>query len=198
MEILPGAVVLLSLERFFYIWLCREPWRFAEWCRIPWSKRPFDPVLGVEALFYVFKAVQLIVVIWWCFAFGGRIWPPVVEPMAITIGALLLASGQLLSAVAFRRLGRIGVFYGGQFGYPVQWQREFPFSWFRHPQYVAGVASIWGAMMILRYPAPDWIVLPIIQTIYYWLGARLESYRHAADLRIRMNGVELIDRDQIV
>jgi hypothetical protein len=35
-------------------------------------------------------------------------------------------------------------------------------------------------MLILRYPAHDWIVLPVIETIYYWLGARLESYRHVA------------------
>ncbi len=183
MEILPGAVVLLSLERFFYIWLCRDPGRFVAWCRVPWSKRPFDPVVGVEALFYVFKAVQLIVIIWWCFAFGGRIWPSAAGPVATAIGAVLLAGGQLLNAAAFHRLGRISVFYGGQFGHPVPWQSGFPFSWFRHPQYVAGVASIWGAMLILRYPEPDWIGLPLIETIYYWLGARLESYRHAQPVR---------------
>ena len=183
MEILPGAVVLLSLERFFYIWLCRDPGHFVSLCRMPWSKRPFDPVRGVEALFYVFKAVQLIVIIWWCFAFGGRLWPPTAGPVAIAIGAVVLALGQLLNAAAFYRLGRISVFYGGQFGHPVPWQSGFPFSWFRHPQYVAGVASIWGAMLILRYPAPDWIVLPLLETLYYWLGARLESYRHAEPVR---------------
>jgi methylene-fatty-acyl-phospholipid synthase len=182
-EVLPGAVVLLSLERFFYLWLCRDPGRFAAWCRVPWSKQPFDPVLGVEALFYVFKALLLIVIIWWCFAFGGRIWPPAAGPVAITIGAMLVLCGQVLNAAAFHRLGRISVFYGGQFGHPVRWQTDFPFSWFRHPQYVAGIASIWGVMLILRYPAPDWIGLPMIETIYYWLGARLESYRHAAPVR---------------
>jgi methylene-fatty-acyl-phospholipid synthase len=182
-EVLPGAIVLLSLERFFYIFLCRDPGRFAEWCRVPWSKRPFDPVLGVQALFYVFKAVQVLVIVWWCFAFGGRFWPPAAGPLAISIGTMLLVSGQLLNAVAFRRLGRIGAFYGGQFGHPVPWHTGFPFSWFRHPQYVAGVASIWGAMLILRYPEPDWIGLPLIETIYYWLGARLESYRHAQPVR---------------
>lgn len=187
MEVLPAAIVLLSVERFFYIWLCREPARFAAWCRMPWSGRRFDPVLGVEVMFYVFKAVQLFVVIWWCFAFGGRFWPPAAGSMAIIVGTLLLGSGQLLSLAAFHRLGQIGVFYGGQFGNPVTWQSGFPFSWFDHPQYVGAVASIWGTMLILRYPAPDWIVLPMIATIYYWLGARLESYRHAADLRVRVD-----------
>ena len=178
MEILPVAVLLLSLERFFYILLCRQPGRFAALCRIPWSRRRFDPVLGVEFMFYFFKAVQLMVVVGWCFAFGGRFWPPAAGSMDITVGALLIGSGQVLSLAAFHRLGRIGVFYGGQFGYPVKWHSGFPFSWFQHPQYVGAVASIWGTMLILRYPAHDWIVLPVIETIYYWLGARLESYRH--------------------
>ena len=183
MEVLPCAIVLLSLERFFYIWLCREPGRFADLCRIPWSGRPFTPVLAVELLFYVFKAVQLIVILWWCLAFGGRVFPVDAGALEITVGALLLASGQLLSLAAFHRLGRIGVFYGGQFGWPVKWQAGFPFSWFEHPQYVGAVASMWGALLILRYPGPDWIVLPTIVTIYYWLGSRLESYRHTEPVR---------------
>jgi hypothetical protein len=45
------------------------------------------------------------------------------------------------------------------------------------------VASIWRALLILRYPAPDWIVLPLLETFYYWLGTRLESYRHAELVR---------------
>ena len=183
MEVLPCAVVLLSLERFFYIWLCREPEHFAAWCRIPWSGRPFDPVLAVEVLFYFFKAVQLVVIIWWCFAFAGRVFPVTAGPLEITVGALLLAFGQLLSLAAFHRLGRIGVFYGGQFGWPVKWQHGFPFSWFQHPQYVGAVASMWGTMLILRYPAPDWVVVPAIVTVYYWLGSRLESYRHRQPVR---------------
>ena len=183
MEVLPAAVVLLSLERFFYIWLCRDPARFASWCRVPWSGRPFDPILAVEVFFYLFKAIQLFVVIWWCLAFGGRVFPVAAGPVEVTIGAVLLASGQLLSLAAFHRLGRITVFYGGQFGLPVRWQTGFPFSWFQHPQYVGAVASMWGTLLILRYPAPDWVILPMIETIYYWLGARLETYQHAAPVR---------------
>jgi hypothetical protein len=84
-------------------------------------------------MFYFFKAVQLIVVVGWCFAFGGRFWPPAAGSIDITVGTLLIGSGQLLSLAAFQRLGRIGVFYGGQFGYSVKWHSGFPFSWFQHP-----------------------------------------------------------------
>ena len=61
------------------------------------------------------------------------------------------------------------------FGHDVRWRYGFPFSWFRHPQYVGTVATIWGVFLALRWPHPDWIVLPLIETAYYVAGAWLED-----------------------
>lgn len=178
-----GAAALLSLERAYYIWLCRAPERFAAICRVPFGARRFDPVLGVEILFYGFKVIQFGVIAWWCLALGdGRLWPVTTDWRVVASGTILIASGQALNALVFRTLGRPGVFYAGQFGQPVPWHSGFPFSISRHPQYIGAVASIWGALIILRYPAPDWIVLPLLETFYYWLSTKLEYYGPSASM----------------
>ena len=86
----------------------------------------------------------------------------------------LLAAGQLLNVTVFHRLGTTGVFYGNRFGFEVQWCRAFPYSWLEHPQYVGAILSIWGCFAIMRYPQPDWYVLPALESLYYALAARFE------------------------
>jgi methylene-fatty-acyl-phospholipid synthase len=73
------------------------------------------------------------------------------------------------------KLGNEGVFYGNRFGRTVEWQSGFPFSLHPHPQYLGAALSVWGFMLAMRYPEPDWLVLPLISTVYYVFGARLES-----------------------
>jgi methylene-fatty-acyl-phospholipid synthase len=176
-----GAAALLSLERLFYVWLCREPRTFAGLCVIPGTGGRIDPVLGVQLVFGVCKAVQFGVFLWWCLRFGdGRLWPLEASPAALALGGGLVAAGQWLNVAVFRRIGRVGVFYGGQLGRAVPWRAEGPFSWFRHPQYVGVVASIWGLFLVARYPAPDWFVLPLLETVYYALSIRFERYEAAA------------------
>jgi phosphatidyl-N-methylethanolamine N-methyltransferase len=34
--------------------------------------------------------------------------------------------------------------------------------------------TIWGVFLIARFPNPDWFVLPVLETAYYAIGARLE------------------------
>ena len=91
------------------------------------------------------------------------------------VGGLLIVAGQLLNLSVFYRLGRVGVFYGGRFGHAVPWTDDFPFSVFAHPQYVGAVTSIWGFFLVMRFPHGDWYVLPVLETVYYALGARLEQ-----------------------
>ena len=81
----------------------------------------------------------------------------------------------MLNAAVFVRLGVTGVFYGNRFGHAVHWRYGFPFSWIRHPQYVGTVATIWGVFLALRFPNPDWIALPLLETAYYVAGAFLED-----------------------
>jgi methylene-fatty-acyl-phospholipid synthase len=162
------AALLLSLERICYIWIWRHPHRF----RAIWADA--DPVDALRYLFYGFKFLQLAVFAGWCYFYGGAIWPARIEPPAMALGMTLLIAGQGLKFSVFYRLGNVGVFYGKRFGHHVPWIRSFPFSVFEHPQYLGAVLSIWGLFLILRFPHADWYALPMLETIYYAIGARFE------------------------
>jgi methylene-fatty-acyl-phospholipid synthase len=86
----------------------------------------------------------------------------------------LIVLGQVLNLSVFFRLGKLGVFYGNRFGYPVLWCRRFPFSWFKHPQYTGALLSIWGFFLVMRFPHDDWYLLPALETVYYVVGAHFE------------------------
>lgn len=171
---LASAAALLGLERIFYFWLSRRPLTFVRICR---SAGGLDPVRAVEGLFYAFKTIQAGVFLWWCLAFsGGALLPVAAGPVAVAAGALLVAGSQVLNVMAFRRLGRVAAFYGREFGLSVPWRSEPPFTWTRHPQYLASVGTTWGVFLIFRFPHDDWFWLPLLTTVYYWLGATLERY----------------------
>ena len=96
------------------------------------------------------------------------------DSRALALGAVLIAVGQCLNVAVFYRLGATGVFYGDRFGRRVPWVRGFPFSVLAHPQYVGAVATIWGLFLAIRFPHPDWVALPLLETLYYAVGARFE------------------------
>jgi phosphatidyl-N-methylethanolamine N-methyltransferase len=173
--LLLGAAVLLSLERICYIWVWHAPDAFRAVCvRPPWS-RLGGCVENLRILFIGFKLLQAGVFVGWCFVCGGgSLVPWTGPPWAMALGVVALALGQWLSASVFRRLGHVGVFYGNRFGYRTPWCQTFPFTWFHHPQYVGAVLSVWGFFMVMRFPHPDWCVLPTLETVYYALGARFE------------------------
>jgi methylene-fatty-acyl-phospholipid synthase len=164
---LAGAMVLLSLERLFYRWVWHRPRRFEAWC----GGR--DPVDALARAMIGFKVVQLGVFIAWCFPVAGSGWAHG-GVAALLAGVLLIGVGQFLNVAVFRRLGRVGVFYGNRFGRPTLWCTGFPFSLLRHPQYVGASLSVWGFFLLFRFPHDDWFVLPAVETVYYALGAYLE------------------------
>ncbi|HUL73260.1 MAG TPA: methyltransferase [Vicinamibacterales bacterium] len=166
------AAALLSLERLFYVWISHRP-RDVE--RLIRARTRTSPVVAVQWLFAGFKAIQLSAFVLWVRAFGGPApWPVWQTAGVMTTAIALVLAGQALNLCVFYRLGRTGVFYGAQFGYEVAYVRAFPFSWFAHPQYVGAVLSIWGCFLALRFPHADWYVLPVLETVYYVIGARLE------------------------
>ena len=173
-NVLVWAAVLLTLERIFYVWLCRAPDAFRALAgRVVFTAEPTD---AVRTLFIGFKVLQIGVVVWWCLVHGGgTLWPIAAPAWAVGLGATLIAAGQTLNVGVFWRLGHAGVFYGNQLGYELEWRREFPFSVAAHPQYVGAVLTIWGVFLILRFPHGDWLILPALETAYYVLGARLEK-----------------------
>ena len=170
-----GAAGLLSMERLCYIAIWREPRRFEAWCARFISPMWNDPVSALKRLFVGFKALQLAVFMAWCYVHGSGSLTPAAPLAGVVAGGFLLILGQLLNASVFYQLGSTGVFYGNRFGHPVRWCLGFPFSHLRHPQYVGTVLSIWGFFLIMRFPNPDWIALPILETVYYALGAWLEN-----------------------
>lgn len=165
---LGASAVLLAFERVAYAVIWHWPAWFARRCR------GHDAVDVLACLFGGFKAMQGAVFLAWCLVHGGSLRPASTAPLTLVLGALLVAAGQLLNLSVFARLGRVGVFYGNRLGYDVPWCRGFPFTWVRHPQYVGTVLSIWGFFVVMRYPEPDWVVLPLLQSLYYLAGALVE------------------------
>lgn len=173
----------LSLERLTYYWIWRNPARFEALCEAEPLARLGAPVVAIRRLFYGFKGIQAIVFGAWIAGHAGwfeGVYPPRLLdllsdfPAAVILGALAILFGQVLNFSVFQRLGRTGVFYGARFGHDVPWVDGFPFSLVSHPQYVGTVASIWGLFLATRFPNPDWLVLPILETIFYTLGAHFE------------------------
>ena len=166
-----ASAVLLSVERISYVGICRNPERFGDWAR----RYIGGPIDTLRVLFYAFKAIQVAVFLGWCYAAsGGRLWPPAGGAVPMALGTVLIIVGQILNAGVFYRLGKHGVFYGVKFGHSVPWSRAFPFSLLSHPQYVGTAMSIWGFFLIMRFPQSDWLAIPALESIYYFLGSRLE------------------------
>lgn len=171
-----GCAGFLSLERISYWYAWHHPEQFRNGGKRGTSATADDPVDRIYRLFLLFKFIQVAVFLCWCMWFGQTWLPLPIAPVPMLIlGALALLIGQLLNFSVFRALGKTGVFYGNRFGHSIEWCHGFPFSVLRHPQYVGTLISIWGFFIIMRYPEPDWIVLPLLETLYYTLGSRLET-----------------------
>lgn len=165
---------LLALERLTYAWAWNRPEAFIRRAAGSFGL-PDDPVLALRRLFHGFKVVQVAVIVAWCQWFAGSWLPlPTASLPWLVAAAALVAVGQLLNVGVMHRLGTEGVFYGNRFGRDVPWVTGFPFSVCPHPQYLGALATVWGVLLAMRFPNPDWIVLPLVSTVYYLLGARLE------------------------
>ena len=117
-----------------------------------------------------------MVFVGWCYIYGnGSLWPASGSLPPVAVGSLLMAIGQVFNIGVFYRLGNYGVFYGNRFAFEIPWNHAFPFSLLKHPQYVGAVLSIWGFFIAMRFPRPDWYLLPCLETIYYFLGAYFEE-----------------------
>ncbi len=174
--LLCAAAVLLSVERIAYVLIWRDPSTFKRWSKHPSVASLGGPVELLTWLFVAFKVLQIAVFAGWHLVLGdGTIWPYSRDPAVVAIGLAFIAAGQALNVSVFRRLGKVGVFYGNRLGYTVSWCQRFPFTWFEHPQYVGTVIAIWGFFIAMRFPAPDWMLIPLLETVYYTAGARLEQ-----------------------
>jgi methylene-fatty-acyl-phospholipid synthase len=170
------AAILLSIERIAYIWAWRYPESFREFCERAPGGLLDEPITALRRLFYVFKAIQISVFLAGCYHFGnGSLVFGRESALPVAAGAILLVVGQTLNLGVFYRLGTVGVFYGNRFGRDLPWCDEFPFSMLNHPQYTGALISIWGFFIATCFPRPDWFLLPLLETLYYCVGALLEQ-----------------------
>jgi methylene-fatty-acyl-phospholipid synthase len=190
--VLPVCAVLLSIERIAYFLIWHYPDSFQTRCRHPALAVFGEPVAVLQKLFYLFKVLQLAVFFSWCLVFTeGSLPLPGANPQLLVLGGILISIGMLLNFSVFYSLGRIGVFYGNKLGYEIPWVAGFPFSLCPHPQYVGTVLSIWGFFLLMRFPHPDWILLPLIETLFYALGAYYERDRPLVLVRAAFTTVVL-------
>ena len=180
-EALIWVAALLSLERLTYAAVWRAPNAFRRWSECHARNR--SPIDTLALLFIAFKVLQVGVFLGWCLVHGGDLAPYSTDTHVLLAGALLIAAGQILNVSVFRVLGRVGVFYGNRLGQPVPWRQTFPFTWFEHPQYLGTVLTIWGFFVFMRYPAHDWLFVPVLETVYYAVGAYFERDSIATDGR---------------
>lgn len=167
------AAALLGVERLTYAAVWRAPNAFRRWSEKRSSGRSAIDTLAT--LFAAFKVLQVGVFVGWCAAHGGgSVAPHSWDAGVLAAGTLLIAIGQSLNLAVFRALGKVGVFYGNRLGHYVPWRQTFPFTWLDHPQYVGTVLSIWGFFVLMRFPARDWLFLPVLETVYYAIGIWLE------------------------
>lgn len=171
-----SALILLSFERLFYIFA----WYFPENIKKIQSTRLFakaeSPTDVVKYFFYLFKLLQMSVFAGWWYYFSDGTWT-LSGFFGVTafLATLAIIAGQILNFAVFVKLGDTAVFYGNRFGYKIKWQDGFPFNLISHPQYVGTVVSIWGVFALMRFPNDDWWIVPLIETVYYAAGARLEQ-----------------------
>ena len=168
------SAAALAIERVSYVWIWRNPDDFESLCRR--FHHGMAPVDAVVNLFHAFKVIQIGVFVGWCLWWGNGVLGANHRelPVLVSAGALFFV-GQGLNLAVFHNLGRAGVFYGVRFGHAVPWCNAFPFNLLRHPQYVGAAMSVWAFFLLFRYPDPDWVVLPTLETAYYLIGARYES-----------------------
>jgi len=170
--LLAGA--LLGVERACYVWIARAPRSFRAWAARPTVALHGKPVVIVAKLFYAFKLLQVSVFLAWCYVHSGSL-VPTAPTVVIAMAALVLLAGQALVMSAFYRLGRVAVFFGDRLGHEVPWCSAFPFSVVPHPQYLGALLSIWALFVAMRFPHPDWYLIPAVETVYYAMGAWLEE-----------------------
>lgn len=169
------ATALLSIERLTYWRAWNAPDAFQRFVHRHPRLLGTDPVVALRRLFYGFKAIQIAVLVGWCMLFGATWLPQPTAPWPVLVtGVALLAFGQSLNFGVLLRLKSTGVFYGNRFGRETEWHTGFPFSLVPHPQYLGALLSVWAFLLIMRYPNPDWLALPLVSTVLYAFAVWVE------------------------
>jgi len=115
------------------------------------------------------------------------------EDHLIYVAAFLTFVAIALNTVVTYKLGFRGVYYGFRLGHDVPSVTSFPFSWMRHPQYVASVIG-WTSVAIIC-SAVYWrevLALLLVQVTAFLFTASIES---ANDIISTTANEEIADSD---
>ena len=182
------AALLLSPERICYVWIARYPQAFRRVCRTPAVAWIGDPIVVVAVLFGFFKIVQFLVFLWWLYLHApGGIWPPIPAPPCSRRPGSSPWSARFSTSACSTGWARSACSSATDSG---TWCRGEATS--RCPgwrtKYVGTVLTIWGGFLIARFPNPDRYLLPLVETVFYAVGAHLESGRPARQMDVLGEG----------
>jgi methylene-fatty-acyl-phospholipid synthase len=121
-----AVLILLPFPFYWYLWNFPD-----RWMRI--CGKGVNPSHRMAQVSHLLKALQI---------FALLSVATISRPPLICIA--LLAFGQYLNYRVYALLGEEGVYYGASFGKKLPWVENFPFGYFRDPQYVGSILSLIG------------------------------------------------------
>jgi hypothetical protein len=97
----------------------------------------------------------------------------------LAIGMLLIFIGQVLNYTTFQALGAKGVYYGYEFGYPVDRVTCFPYNLpMNDPQYWGVVLSVFGIYMAVGASS---FMIPVMEL--FWYGMSMKVFENERGIR---------------
>jgi hypothetical protein len=198
-----AAFLLLGIERFLYGYVYHFPGHFKRCCKegVLGSKIQNEPVYWKNFMqlgMYV-KVFQYSVVLYDLFIRCTMNNPIVMfleadrgvsfaEATAeapwsqFLLGLSLVCLGQFLNVAVFQALGAVGVYYGCELGYKVNWCMSFPYNIpICDPQYWGVIICIWGIYIAVGASS---LLVPVLET--FWYGMSMKLIEHS-------NGKKLLD-----
>ena len=82
-----------------------------------------------------------------------------------SIGLILIAIGQYINLLVYKKLGADFVYYGREYGMKSDYITEFPFT-MRHPQYIGTILTTLGVLFITGFEKTNVAVLSYMIALY--------------------------------
>lgn len=161
--------LLLSLERIFYYYFGHYP----ELLNSLKKQLGISPPHVIQKFCVFFKFIQFYIFYVDIINDLGGFNTCCYNAFILSLTLLMISYGQYLNYLVFDKLGVYGTFYGNVYGYDCRWVTEFPYSVFRHPQYVGVLLCIIG-LYLPWYQQEKWFYIPLIEFFLYFSEVAFE------------------------
>lgn len=140
------AALGLSVPHWLYAFIWTKP---AQYKKLSNQFAPkMHPVNSMALIAQFIKAFQILVLLVW-YLTNASFFPLENHPtFLLLVSVPLLIFGQFLNASIYKAIGVDGVYYGCRLGKDVPWCTSFPFTHFKHPQYVGSGCTIAGLVCL--------------------------------------------------